>query len=116
MIQHGSVNNRQTFPEWYRNAGEELALMPVLASIEWGEETDTALYRDDAENHPFLFFGDDDDEDIDGEDDFDDMDDDFDDDFDDDDFDDDDDDFDDDDDDDDDYDYEEDVGYDDFDE
>jgi hypothetical protein len=120
MIQHGSVNNRQRFQEI---ADGELSLMPVSASIEWGGKgagpsslSPDVFYRDTVEDHPFLFFAadDEDDEDDIEEDDFDDVEDDFDDDFDDDDFDDDDDDdFDDDDDE---YDYEEDVDYDDFDE
>jgi hypothetical protein len=124
MIQHGSVNNRRRFEEI---AAGELSLVPVSASIGWGEKSLDAgssgllpgvFYRDAAEDHPFLFFADDDDEDDEDdieEDDFDDVEDDFDDDFDeDDDFDDDeDDDFDDEDEE---YDYDEDVDYDDFDE
>ncbi|MDR1410732.1 MAG: hypothetical protein LBI91_00845 [Spirochaetaceae bacterium] len=118
------MNNRQTFPE---TAGEEPALMPVSTSIEWGGERlydgppgflPGGLYSGDTVgDHPFLFFADDDDEDIDDgdDDDFGDDDDSFDDDdFDDDDFDDDeedDDDFDDDGE----YDYGTDVNYDDFD-
>jgi hypothetical protein len=121
MIQHVPVNNRQTFPEI---AGGEPALMPVSTSIEWGGGRlydgspgllPGGLYSGDTvEDHPFLFFADDDDEDDIEDDGFDDDDDFDDDDFDDDDFDDDDDDdFDDDDEE---YDYEEDVDYDEFDE
>jgi hypothetical protein len=127
MIQHVSVNNRQSFPGI---TGEELTLMPVSTSAERGggrlydgppSLSPGGLYRGDTvEDHPFLFFADEDDDDDEDDDieedddDFDDAGDDFDDDFEDDDFDDDDDDdFDDDDEE---YDYEEDVDYDEFDE